>query len=60
VPDWRGFLAEGDAGDYAGFYERHETTGRRLGPKRFVAMLEKALDRVLQPHKRGPRPRSTG
>ena len=59
VPDWRGFLAEGD-GEYGALYERHESTGRPLGPKRFVVMLEKALDRVLQPRKRGRRPRRTG
>ena len=40
--------------------ERHESTGRPLGPKRFVVMLEKALARVLRPRKRGRRPRWTG
>jgi len=60
VPDWRGFLAAGDAGDYAALYERHESTGRPLGPTRFVVMLEKALARVLRPRKRGRRPRQTG
>ena len=53
VPDWRGFLAAGGEGRYAALYERHESTGRPLGPERFVVMLEKALDRVLRPRKRG-------
>jgi putative transposase len=60
VPDWRGFLAAGDAGDYAALYERHGSTGRPLGPKRFVVMLEKALGRVLQPRKRGRKPSQGG
>jgi len=57
VENWRGFLAAGGGVDYEALYERHESTGRPLGPKRFVVMLEKALDRALQPRKRGPKPR---
>ena len=32
------------------------STGRPLGAKRFVVMVEKPLDRVLQPRQRGPKP----
>jgi putative transposase len=53
VADWRGFLAAGGAEEYEQLYERHESTGRPLGPKRFLLMLEKALSRVLQPQKVG-------
>jgi len=57
VEDWRGFLAAGAGDDYERLLERHGSTGRPLGPKRFVAMLEKALGRVLRPRKRGRKPR---
>ena len=62
VEDWRGFLAAGaGAGeDYERLYERHECTGRPLGPNRCVTMLEKALHRVLRPRKRGPKPKRGG
>jgi len=48
--------AAGGGDDYEQLYERHESTGRPLGPKRFLVMLEKALTRVLQPRKRGRKP----
>ena len=57
VADWRGFLAAGGVEEYERFYERHESTGRPLGPKRFLLMLEKALNRVLQPRKLGRKPK---
>ena len=57
VEDWGGFLAAGGEDEYARLYERHEATGRPLGPKRFVVMLEKALGRMLRPRKPGRRPR---
>ena len=50
-------LALSAEGRYAALYERHESTGRPLGPERFVVMLEKALDRVLRPRKRGRKAR---
>ena len=52
----RGFLRAGGGEEYERLLERHESTGRPLGPKRFVVMLEKALARVLQPRKRGRKP----
>jgi len=45
-----------DEDDYERLYERHESTGQPLGPKRLVVMLEKALARVLQPRQRGRKP----
>ena len=56
VPDWRGFLAAGGEARYDHLHEPHESTGRPLGPKRFVVMLEKALGRALRPRKRGRKP----
>ena len=57
VPDWRGFLAAGDAWNYGGAYERHERTGRPLGGAAFIRLLEKALGRMLRPRKPGRKPR---
>jgi len=55
VEDWRGFLSAGGEEEYERLYERHEATGRPLGPTRFVRMLEKALSRPLRPRRRGPK-----
>ena len=57
APDWRGFLAAGDAAEYGRAFERHERTGRPMGGKRFILMLEKAIGRVLELQKPGRRPR---
>jgi putative transposase len=34
-----------------------ETIGRPLGPRKFLDMLERKTKRVLEPGKRGPKPR---
>jgi putative transposase len=57
APDWRGFLAEGlDAADHEAI-RAGERTGRPLGSARFVARLEKRLDRPLARQKPGPKPK---
>jgi len=53
--EWREFLAEGLSPEEAETLRRHERTGRPLGNERFVARLERVLDRVLRPRKRGPK-----
>ncbi len=53
--DWPGFLAEGlDAADHEAI-RAGERTGRPLGSPRFVARLEKRLDRPLARQKPGPK-----
>jgi putative transposase len=55
--DWAGFLAEGlDAADHEAI-RAGERTGRPLGSARFVARLEKRLDRPLARQKPGPKPK---
>jgi len=49
VEDWGGFVAAVGEDGYGRLYERHERTGRPLGPKRFLLMLEKALARPSSP-----------
>ena len=56
VEDWSAFLAAGGEDAYGRLYERHEATGRPLGPKHFLVVLEKALGRLLQPRKPGRPP----
>ena len=53
--DWREFLAGGLSPEEAATLRRHERTGRPPGTTRFLARLERALGRVLRPHKRGPK-----
>ncbi len=55
--DWREFLREGLADDEVELFRRHERTGRPLGETLFLERLEKMLQRVIRPRKRGPRPR---
>jgi putative transposase len=55
APDWPGFLAEGlDEADHEAI-RAGERTGRPLGSARFVARLEKRLDRPLARRKPGPK-----
>jgi len=56
VDDWREFLLQRSGPAEVELLRRHERTGRPLGPKRFVVKLEKALDRALQPRRRGRKP----
>ena len=39
------------------WHESHEWTGRPLGGKRFILMLEKAVGRMLELQKPGRKPR---
>ena len=56
--DWPGFLAQGlDAADHETI-RAGERTGRPLGSPRFVARLEKRLDRPLARQKPGPKPKT--
>jgi putative transposase len=55
APDWPDFLAEGlDEADHEAI-RAGERTGRPLGSPRFVARLEKRLDRPLARRKPGPK-----
>jgi putative transposase len=60
VPDWRKFLAEADAHDLAKQLHTHENTGRPLGKKAFVALLETKVGRPLAPRKPGRKPKMEG
>ncbi len=57
--DWRQFLSEGLDADEVELFRRHERTGRPLGQTPFLERLEKTLQRVIRPRKRGPRPIKT-
>lgn len=53
-------ILTGGEDEYERLYERHQSTGSPFGLKPFVVMLEKALDRVVQPQKRGPEAQAEG
>jgi putative transposase len=60
APDWPDFLAEGlDDADHAAI-RAGERTGRPLGSTRFVARLERRLDRAHARQKPGPKPKAEG
>ena len=54
VSDWKNFLTLSSA-EELDILNRHERTGRPLGTSSFVATLEQALGRILQPQKPGPK-----
>ena len=54
--DWQKFLACGPSEEETERVRAHERTGRPLGSSAFVDRLERLLRRVLEPHKRGPKP----
>ena len=56
VPDWRGYLGVGVADDDLDALRKSCRTGRPLGTDRFVAGLERRLDRTLTRGKPGPKP----
>lgn len=60
VPDWRDFLGEGVAAGDLEYLRKSCRTGRPLGSERFVAGLERRLDRTLTRGKPGPKPRGAG
>ncbi len=55
IGDWDGYLALDIQQEEAALMRHHERTGRPLGSGGFLARLEKQLDRVLRPQKRGPK-----
>ncbi len=57
APDWSGFLTADLDDEYRDAIRAGERTGRPLGSGRFVARLEKRLDRPLARQKPGPKPR---
>ena len=58
APEWSDFLAEGlDKADHEAI-RAGERTGRPLGSTRFVARLERRLDRPLARQKPGPKPKA--
>jgi len=56
VSDWKGFLTLTDEEELA-LLKKHERSGRPLGEVLFVQRLEKELERLLRPAKRGPKPK---
>jgi putative transposase len=58
VPDWAEFLRGGLSDEEAEAIRSGERTGRPLGSARFVARLEKRLDRPLARRKPGPKPKT--
>ncbi len=58
VPEWSEFLTLSEEEELV-ILKKHEKTGRPLGKDTFIATLEKRLQRVLQPQKRGPKPKTT-
>ena len=55
IGDWKGYLALDIEEEEAALMRRHERTGRPLGSEGFIKRLEKQLDRVLLPQRRGPK-----
>ena len=55
VGDWDEYLSAGVDEDLVRDFRRHERTGRPLGSESFLRRLEKRLDRILIPKKRGPK-----
>jgi putative transposase len=55
VGDWRAFLASGVDEGFADVLERHEQTGRPLGPDSFVDELEARTGRRLKKLPPGPK-----
>ena len=53
VDNWRSFLAGGLPDDEYENLRKHERTGRPLGNKRFVDLLESKLGKMLAPQKGG-------
>lgn len=57
VPEWSDFLTLSTE-EELDILKKHEKTGRPLGKDTFIASLEKRLQRVLRPQKRGPKTKS--
>lgn len=57
VPEWHDFLSLSEQEELV-LLKKHEKTGRPLGKDSFIALLEKRLQRVLRPQKRGPKPKT--
>ena len=55
IGDWESYLALDIGEKEAAMMRLHERTGRPLGSKGFVMRLEKQLNRLLRPKKRGPK-----
>ena len=57
VEDWREYLGEGTTRKDREEMLKHERTGRPMGDEKFIARLEKELERPLKKQKPGPKPR---
>jgi putative transposase len=55
VDDWKSYLTITASEAERFTLQRHERTGRPLGDLVFIEQLEKALNRILTPQKRGPK-----
>lgn len=56
VHDWRDYLQSTPPSAEVEAIQRNTRTGRPLGDKGFIEMLEAQTGRILRPGKRGPRP----
>src|SRR5208282_3426805 len=57
IPDWCAFLKSAVPEEELRDIRRHARTGRPLGDDSFLARLERMVGRLLQPQKRGPKPK---
>ena len=57
VDNWAQFLSQPVDSLVVEKMRKHEQTGRPLGSRNFVLKLEKILNRMLRPQKRGPKPK---
>ena len=55
IGDWESYLALDVEEEEASLIRRHDRTGRPLGSQAFIGQLERQLDRILGPQKRGPK-----
>ena len=57
IPDWCAFLKSAVPEEELRDIRRHARTGRPSGDESFLARLEGLVGRLLQPQKRGPKPK---
>jgi len=58
IEDWSAWLAEREDGARLQAIRRCTATGRPCGDKPFIERLQDQLGRILQPQKRGPKPKT--
>ena len=55
IKNWAGYLAEEDGKEDVVLFRNHSNTGRPLGDKKFIDLLEKISGRMLHRRKSGPK-----